>query len=399
LTAPNPTSLRPALGPLGAFFLVQTVVTMAGLALPVFAVRLAADLGVAAGWVGLYVSCVFAVAMFSGVLGGGAVLRLGAIRVAQICLVVAGAALVLMTAGAVHWVVVAAMMIGFAYGPPTPASSHILARVTPPRYLPIVFSLKQTGVPAGGALAGALVPPMVILWDWRGAALAVAAACLALAAILQLLRARFDADRERSRRIGRDLSGPLKLVLRDPPMRRLALLAGSFSAVQMAFIAYLVTFLVEVVRLDLVAAGAVLAVAQAAGIGGRILWGAVSGTLLPARGLLVLLGLLMAGASAMLAGFGPGTPVWMLYAVVVLFGGSAIGWNGVMLAELARIAPPGLAGVATGGSIFVTFAGVVLSPALFSAIVGLGLGYGTGFWMLGALALVGAAFGVRHRVP
>jgi MFS family permease len=180
-------------------------------------------------------------------------------------------------------------------------------------------------------------------------------------------------------------------------MRRLAFLAGSFSAVQMAFIAYLVTFLVEVMRLDLVAAGTVLAAAQAAGVGGRILWGAVSGTLLSARWLLVLLGLAMAGASAAVAGFGPGTPVWVLYMVAVLFGGSAIGWNGVMLAELARIAPPGLAGVATGGSIFVTFAGVVLSPALFSVIVGLGLGYGTGFWMLGALALIGAAFGFRHR--
>jgi predicted MFS family arabinose efflux permease len=398
LIAPVPTSLRPALGPLLVFLAVQTVITMAGLTIPVFAVRLAADLGISAGWVGLYMSCVFAVAMFSGVLGGGVVLRLGAIRVAQICLVAAGGALVLMTAGAVPWVVAAAMMIGFAYGPPTPASSHILARVTPPRYLPIVFSLKQTGVPAGGALAGALVPPMVILWGWRGAALAVAAACLVLAATLQPLRARFDADRDRSHRPGRDLAGPLRLVLRDPSMRRLAFLAGSFSAVQMAFVAYLVTFLVEAVQLDLVAAGAVLAVAQAAGIGGRILWGAVSGTLLSARWLLILLGLAMAVASAAVAGFGPATPVWVLYTVAVLFGGSAIGWNGVMLAELARIAPPGLAGVATGGSIFVTFAGVVLSPALFSAILALGLGYAAGFWMLGALALVGAGFGFRHRV-
>ncbi|MGE0652691.1 MAG: MFS transporter, partial [Alphaproteobacteria bacterium] len=137
---------------------------------------------------------------------------------------------------------------------------------------------------------------------------------------------------------------------------------------------------------------------QAAGIGGRILWGVVSGTLLSARWLFVLLGLAMAGASAAVAGFGPATPVWMLYTVAVLFGASAIGWNGVMLAELARIAPPGLAGIATGGSIFVTFAGVVLSPALFSAMVGLGLGYAMGFGMLAVLALMGAGFGFRHRV-
>lgn len=39
----------------------------------------------------------------------------------------------------------------------TQASSHILARSTPPQRLPLVFSLKQTGVPLGGALAGAVV--------------------------------------------------------------------------------------------------------------------------------------------------------------------------------------------------------------------------------------------------
>jgi predicted MFS family arabinose efflux permease len=363
--------MRAASTPLAAMFVVQTMMSLAGLAAPVFAVRLADDLGVSAGWVGLYMSAVFIVAMFSGVLGGGAVARLGAIRVAQICLVVAGAALALMTFGALYWVVIAALMIGFSYGPPTPASSHILARVTPPRLMPIVFSLKQTGVPAGGALAGVLVPPMVLAWGWRGAALALGAACLVVTCALQPLRSRLDGDRDRAHRPGRDLAGPLRLVLNNPDMRRLAFLAGAFSAVQMSFIAYLVTFLVEVVRLDLVAAGVVLAVAQVAGMAGRILWGSVSGTLITAR--------------------------WLLCGVALIFGGTAIGWNGVMLAELARIAPPGKAGMATGGSIFITFAGVVISPALFSVLLVTGLGYVAGFWMLAGIALIGAGLAFRHR--
>jgi predicted MFS family arabinose efflux permease len=389
--------MRAASTPLAAMFVVQTMMSLAGLAAPVFAVRLADDLGVSAGWVGLYMSAVFIVAMFSGVLGGGAVARLGAIRVAQICLVVAGAALALMTFGALYWVVIAALMIGFSYGPPTPASSHILARVTPPRLMPIVFSLKQTGVPAGGALAGVLVPPMVLAWGWRGAALALGAACLVVTCALQPLRSRLDGDRDRAHRPGRDLAGPLRLVLNNPDMRRLAFLAGAFSAVQMSFIAYLVTFLVEVVRLDLVAAGVVLAVAQVAGMAGRILWGSVSGTLITARWLLCGLGLAMAGAALTIATFAPVTPHWQIYGVALIFGGTAIGWNGVMLAELARIAPPGKAGMATGGSIFITFAGVVISPALFSVLLVTGLGYVAGFWMLAGIALIGAGLAFRHR--
>lgn len=378
-------------------FVVQTMMSLAGLAAPVFAVRLADDLGVSAGWVGLYMSAVFIVAMFSGVLGGGAVARLGAIRVAQICLVVAGAALALMTFGTLYWVVIAALMIGFSYGPPTPASSHILAQVTPPRLMPIIFSLKQTGVPAGGALAGVLVPPMVLVWGWQGAALALGAACLVVACALQPLRTRLDGNRDRAHRSGRDLAGPLKLVLRNPDMRRLAFLAGAFSAVQMSMIAYLVTFLVKAVQLDLIAAGGVLAAAQVAGMAGRILWGGVSGTLMTARWLLAILGLVMAGAALAIASFTPVTPLWLIYGVAIVFGGTAIGWNGVMLAELVRIAPAGKAGMATGGSIFITFAGVVISPALFSVLLVAGLGYTSGFGMLAGIALIGSVLAFRHR--
>lgn len=393
---PAPT-LGGALPPLGAMFAMQVMMSMAGLAAPVFAVRLAADLGISAGWVGLYMSAVFVVAMFSGVLGGGAVLRLGAVRVAQICLVVAAAALALMCLGQVAWVVLAALMIGLAYGPPTPASSHILARTTPAHLMPIVFSLKQTGVPAGGALAGALVPLMVLAWGWRGAAIAVGLAALALALLLQPIRARFDADRDRDHRVVRDLAAPLRLVLRDPAMRRLSFLAGSYSAVQMSLIAFLVSFLVEHVRLDIVAAGAVLAVAQVAGIAGRIFWGAISGTLVSARWVLFGLGLIMALASLVIAAVSPTTPPVVIYAAAAVFGASAIGWNGVMLAELARIAPPGKAGFVTGGSVFITFGGVVLAPAVFSALLALGLGYGAGFAMLAGLSLVGAGLALRHR--
>lgn len=378
-------------------FVMQMMMSMAGLAAPVFAVELARDLGIGAGWVGLYMSAVFVVAMFSGVLGGGAVLRLGAVRVAQLCLSMAAVALAVMCLGAPHWVFLAALMIGLAYGPPTPASSHILARTTPPRLMPIVFSLKQTGVPAGGALAGVLVPPMVLAWGWRGAAIAIALVALALAAALQPLRARLDADRDRTHRPVRDPFAPLRLVMRDAPMRRMAFLAGAFSAVQMSLIAFLVSYLVEDIRLDLVSAGAVLAAAQLAGMGGRILWGAVSGTLMSASWLLVSLGVLMALASVVIAGFTPETPLWMMYAVAVLIGGTAIGWNGVMLAELARIAPPGMAGVATGGSVFVTFGGVVIAPALFSGILAMGLGYGSGFVMLASMGLLGAFLAFRHR--
>lgn len=386
----NPT-VRTALAPMVSMTLFQATVSMSVLTLPVFAVPLAADLGVTAGWVGLYMSGVFTVGMVGAVIGGQAVRRLGAIRLAQVSLLLAAAGLAVMTAGVLIAVCAAAMILGAAYGPPTPASSHLLARTTPRRLMPVVFSVKQTGVPAGGALAGLLVAPMTLMWGWRGAASAVALLCLVVALGLQLLRRRLDADRDRAARIGRGVFEPLVTVLGAPALRRMALLSFAYSAVQMSLFAYLVTYLVEAVGLDLVRAGIVLFVAQAAGAGGRIFWGAACGGPLTPRRVLIGLGLAMAAASVATAQITPDWPLAGVYVVAGLYGATAVGWNGVFLAELARVSPPGQAGTVAGGTVFVTFGGVVTAPALFSALVASGFGYASGFWMLATLALGGAA--------
>src|SRR3546814_13804897 len=54
--------------------------------------------------------------------------------------------------------------------------------------------------------------------------------------------------------------------------------------------------------------------------------------------------------------------------VLSLFGASAVGWNGVYLAEVARQAPKGQASIATGGTLCVTFLGIVIGPPIFRLI-------------------------------
>ena len=389
IPSPAVPSARAMMVPLVTMTVVQTLVTTAGFAVPVFAVPLARDLGIDPGTVGFYMSAVFSTAMFGAILGGHGVRRFGAIRMVQSALAAAALALATLSLGVLALVVPAALCMGLAYGPTTPASSHILARTTPPRLMPIVFSIKQTGVPLGGALAGLLVPPMVLAWGWRGASIAIAAVCLAAIPILQPLRRRLDHDRAPGARFQGGFFGPLRLVLGQSTLRRMALLSFSFSAVGMTMIAYLVTYLIEVVGLDLVAAGMVLAAAQLAGVAGRIVWGAASGAIIDARRLLIVLGLAMSGASLVTAGFAPGWPPLALYGTAVLFGATAIGWNGVVLAEFARIAPPGQAGLATAGAVFVTFGGIVFAPALFGLLLALGIGYTGGFVMLALMALIG----------
>lgn len=390
-------SARAMMTPLVAMTLVQIIVCMAGFSVPVYAVPMAQDLGISAGTVGFYMSAVFSTAMIGAIVCGQAVKRFGAIRMAQIALIIAAVAQGIFSVAVLPLAVMAALIMGLAYGPPTPSSSHILARTTPPRLMPLVFSIKQTGVPAGGALAGLLVPPLVLLWGWRGAAVVIAVVCLVAVLLLQPIRARLDFDRDPNARFLGGFFGPLRLVFAEPALRRLALMSLSFSAVQMSLIAYLVTYLVEEIGLDLVNAGMVLAAAQVAGVTGRIFWGAVSDTLIDARRLLILLGVAMTGASLVLAASAPGWPLAVLYATAILFGATAIGWNGVLLAEFARVAPPGQAGVATGGVVFVTFGGIVIAPAMFGLLLAWGAGYAGGFIMLAALSVIGTGFLLGRR--
>jgi MFS family permease len=84
--------------------------------------------------------------------------------------------------------------------------------------------------------------------------------------------------------------------------------------------------------------------------------------------------------------------------VCVVYGATAVGWNGVFLAEVARLAPEGRVAIVTGGTQFFTFAGVLLGPPVFGAIVSASGHYGSGFIFLAILPLAtGLGLFARRR--
>jgi MFS family permease len=129
-----------------------------------------------------------------------------------------------------------------------------------------------------------------------------------------------------------------------------------------------------------------------ASVAGRIVWGVLADRALSRRAMLGLLGLGM-GASAMATLLAaPAWPTWLLFLFAALFGATAVGWNGVFIAEIARVAPPGQVSQATGGCLFYTFLGVVLTPLAFNAVLALGGGYPAAYALFGVPAL---ALGTR----
>ena len=371
------------LAPLFTTLAIQMMSTLSMLAVPVLATTAAADVGVSATYVGLFVAIISLAAMFSSVVGSAMVLRFGAIRLSQFCLLLCAMGLATTMLAAPSALVLGAILIGLGGGPITPASSHILAKNTPPHLIGLVFSLKQTGVPLGGAVAGVLVPPLVVAAGWRVALAVVALICLAVAMLAQSVRGALDADREPQRRMSFVLAlAPLKMVLSIAPIRALAFASLFYASMQGCLTGYLVTYLVSSLGLSLIQAGVTMAAAQAGGIVGRIIWGTIADRWIVPNRMFGILGLMMTAGAGLTASFSSAWSTPELLAVCALFGASALGWNGVHLAQVARLAPVGKAGPATGGSVFFFFFGVVAGPPLFGAIVGAGFGYPAAFLVL-----------------
>ena len=367
---------------------IQAMVSMALLTLPAMAPAVARALAVPSTLVGAYVALCYFAAMLSSLVGGTLVRRLGAIRVSQLGLGLCAVGLALCALPWLPAVALGALCIGAGYGPITPASSHLLALTTPAHRMSLVFSIKQTGVPAGGMLAGALVPGLSLWLGWQGTLLAVAGMCALCAALAQPLRAALDADRQPAQPLAlQALFKPIGMVLGQPSLRALAACSFLFSAVQVSTTAYMVTYLNESLGMTLLAAGAALSVSQLAGVVGRIAWGAVADRGLGPRNTLMLLATLMMAGSVLTALLQPQWPTLLIWAIVALLGASAIGWNGVYLATVARQAPPGQAGVATGGTLLFTFLGVVCGSPAFGALAGASGSYRIAF---AALALPAA---------
>lgn len=385
------SDLGRTIGTVGVTIGTQVVHSMIILAVPVMLPVAAADLGVESRFAGTFTAIAYTACMVVAIAIASSVARVGALTVCILSTLVAALGIALFAGGSLAWTMLAAVVLGLGYGPITPATAAVLAGRVPPRWFGLVFSLKQTGVPIGFALAGLVVPLLVVNYGWQRAALILAIGLVLLALALLPFRHSFDGERPSATSRRGSLLAPMGLVLRHRQLRALSCGAVLFLIPQSCLGSFLVVFLVERGGLTLPAAGGLLAIAQAAGMSSRIVSGLLADRLAERFSILAGLAFLSAlGATAIAFS----TSDWsfpLITATCILYGAGAIGWNGVMLADLAHWSPPGqAAAVATAGSA-VTYAGAVLGPAGFGLLVGR-TGYQTGFLVVAAIALAAASW-------
>lgn len=388
---PHGMSIPPAAPPLApalaAMAGLQAVVSIALFAPGV----LAPALGIDAAMLGLFPAAVFAVGMATVVWGGTLVGRFGSFGVARLAMLAVAGSMGLAALAAEYGAVpflLAGVLLAFAFGPETPASSALLGRLATPAQRPLVFSIRQTGNQLGALVGSLALPLLATTIDPRLGYLVIAGIAVAAAVLFSAMAGRYDhlTHDAGGRRVR--LVEALGIVRRDPQMLRLALAAGPYSAMQMVLNTYFVTFAVETLDIPYVIAGLVMAAAQAGGLLGRLGWGLAGLRLFVPGRIVAGLGFGMAAASTALALAGEALPVPALGVLMFLFGLTASGWNGVFLAEVARLAPAARVAEATGAILVPSFLGLVLAPGLVTLAVLLGGGLAAAYLVLALLTAI-----------
>ncbi len=378
-----------ALATIGGVTAVQVIATMGILIPAAIAPELARTLDLPVSMIGFQVSLAYVGATLMSLCGGLVQRKLGAVRANQIAATAIGLSLLIIAIPHVAALFVGSLGLGIAYGMTNPAASHLMMKIASPTNRNLIFSVKQTGQPLGGVVAGLMAPPIAIAFGWQWSLMAGAFLALSTVLLIQPLRAKLDGDRDPTTKFRSAVFKDVSLVLRIRELRLLALAALTFSGVQLALMTFAVTMLVEDVKFDLVLAGVGLAVIQIAGVAGRLGWGVIADRNGDGRKTLLFAQSLSVVAAVATAFLSDSMPLVAVFGILFLFGMSAVGWNGVFMAEIGRLAPEGKIGSATGGVLVPTFIGVMMGPLVFSAIHEVTATYTMSFAILTLVTIMG----------
>jgi MFS family permease len=369
-------SRRRWLAALGATVLLQGVTSFLAQSLAVVAPLWSAELDLPPESVGPAMGLIACGTALYLAWGGPVLSRLGPLRTLQAGVLLAALASLGATSGSTVLILALALVLGLGNGPGVPAGSAILARLGPARHQGLIFSVNRTAVPLGGALAGLLLPGIALALGWRAALALGTTAALAAVIAVQPLRAALDLDRAGGRPTDparlpwrSDLASSLAALRLHPLLWPLVGLAFSFAMVQSCLFAFTVTYLVEAWGWSLAETGVAFAALQVGSAAGRLALGWVADRTGTPRLNLLVQALAAAALTTLFALLPAGTPPIAVALVAAATGVAAAGWNGVALAEAARLAPPGRVSEVASGAALVAFLGGFAAPVAFAAAV------------------------------
>jgi len=306
---------------------------------------------------------------------------------------VATAAIVLVAAPAPLAVFVPLMVLAGAAGASaTPAGGRLVLLAFPRNRRGFALGIRQTGIPVAGLIAAAALPWIAHATSWRWS-LAVAA-CVTAATAIPLLTLRSAPPPVRPK-------GPQEHVARSRDLLMLTAWGCLIVTGQYALVAFLALDLNQGAGLTLAEGSILVAVANVAGVIGRVLWGLVSDHHDGGSRKAYLLTINVVGLVGALLLFAvpPTAPIALIGVIVAIAGLALIGYQGLWITMIAEVAGPARVGAATGFAITFVAGAIAASPPLYGLVADLAGTYRAIWGVLAGVlvvALVPAALVREH---
>jgi len=374
---------------------VMLASTIQLLAMGVLAADLIDELGVSRTQIGLLATANSVVGAMLAPFLGRVTDRLGPRRSAIIILLISAAGLIFTALAPTYpLLVVAAFVGGAAQGWSNPATNKLIGVHVEIHSQGVFTGIKQSGVQVAAFLAGLTLPTASLTIGWRAGLALYGVLCILLAFLTPLV---VPADPPRhsvdDRPAGPGLRGPV-----TPLVWRITIYAFMLGVVGGTIGRFLPLFAHEALGYSTRTAGFIAALAGLAGIVARIGWGRIADRGYPARRALLIMAVLAAAASAILA-ISTSTAVWLAWPVAVLIGFGASAWNTVANLAIIRGVDLEDAGRSSGIMLLGFLAGISIGTPVSGLIIDATGSYTTVWLGVAVMALIGASVAAESRRP
>jgi len=337
------------------------------------------DLDVSVASMGLLTSAFFVVATVGSWVAGGLTDRMGSRRALLLVFVASAVSFTVFSlARSYVLLLIAVLLAGLALSFSNPATNEVIGERVGAERRGTIIGAKQSGVQLSALLAGAVVPAVASLVSWRLAVLAFAGLVLvALVVALYVVPPVVAAPEAAGVRSGS--------VWKHPDVRWLVSYGFFTGAGYAAVTAYLPLYAVSAVSMPEIQAGLLLASIGAVGIVARLVWARhidrspVERT--PA--FFAIIAMCSAAALGMVVA-AEGLGAWVLWPAAILFGTTTAAWNSLAMVAALRRKGDWSTARASGLVVSGYYGGLLVSPALFGALLGTGEDYARG-WTGGVL--------------
>lgn len=363
--------------------------SMALLVLPAVAPAVAREYGIDASLIGYQISLVSVGMLASLAMLGNLSRKLGGTRTNQIGHGMVGTGMLLMLVPSAMFLIAGSLVVGVGYGFLTPSASYLLMRFTPDARRNFVFSVHQAAIPLGGILAAVGAPWIAVTVGWRWSVALSALLLYVVVALMQRGRAVWDDDRDPAHPavLPSPFTG-IAAIWRIRGLRLASVAGGCLCWAQFCVGSFTVVACVEMLGMNLVAAGTVLLAVQLGSAAGRLLAGAIADAVGNTMRVIAGISGLMVVTCIASAWLAPAWPLPLVYALFTLHGMTSGGWAGILFVEVGRLAPPGQVSMAISGSLVYINLGKFIGPILFANVYAVSRSYGIAFAAVAVPALI-----------